>query len=26
VSKQTPEPGTAIEAGMTCVLQLGGTP
>jgi len=26
VSKQTPEPGTPIEAGMTCVLQLGGTP
>jgi len=26
VAKQTPEPGTAIEAGMTCVLQLGGTP
>jgi cell division protein FtsI (penicillin-binding protein 3) len=26
VVKQAPEPGTAIEAGMTCVLQLGGTP
>jgi cell division protein FtsI (penicillin-binding protein 3) len=26
VAKQTPEPGAAIEAGMTCVLQLGGTP
>jgi cell division protein FtsI (penicillin-binding protein 3) len=26
VVKQTPEPGTAIEAGMTCVLQLGGMP
>jgi hypothetical protein len=26
VARQTPEPGTAIEAGMTCVLQLGGTP
>jgi hypothetical protein len=26
VVKQAPEPGAAIEAGMTCVLQLGGTP
>ena len=26
VVKQTPEAGTAIEAGMTCVLQLGETP
>ena len=26
VVKQVPEPGTAVEAGMTCVLQLGGTP
>jgi len=24
--KQTPEAGTAIEAGMTCVLQLGEVP
>jgi cell division protein FtsI (penicillin-binding protein 3) len=26
VVKQAPEPGAEIEAGMTCVLQLGGTP
>jgi membrane peptidoglycan carboxypeptidase len=24
VAKQTPEPGAEVEAGMTCVLQLGG--
>jgi PASTA domain-containing protein len=26
VVTQTPEPGSEIEAGMTCVLQLGGEP
>ncbi len=26
VVRQAPEPGAEIEAGMTCVLQLGGTP
>jgi hypothetical protein len=25
VARQTPEPGSAVEAGMTCVLQLGGS-
>jgi hypothetical protein len=26
VMKQAPEAGAPIEAGMTCVLHLGGTP
>jgi hypothetical protein len=25
VAHQTPEPGAPVEAGMTCLLQLGGT-